>query len=758
MDYHHDTQPAKSPHLLTQVRRHRHSALIHPRTLQRDNGQLGLADTWPTDPLTANGGELGPPGIMPAHSSSEIYRPDDKDVTHSLIRLPHGTEEQSVQVQGNPPHPGGPAFPDRPTGPSIGHSSAGLQPHGASLHSDRAGNLLDYSPIQPDGRTAMEDNASRTLSPTPTQDGDVDFNPGQPKDHSTPRREGTQPYKQWPTPSPGMHTEAATLYNAARSALAEHKPPPRLDHTTALATMAWEVEATGHPDDLLVLKGIKYGFSIQYAGPPVLNPTAAYNHQSAVNYPDDIDAYFQKELAEHALSGPYSTPPFTPWFVSSPMMTREKPGGDGRRVIVDLSFPNGGVNQYIAPHVYDGQEAVHHLPTIASAVSTIAATPPGDIQMAVIDLSRAYRQFPVTPMDWPLLGISWRSNWAFDRRLPFGCRMSSFIMQTVAQFIVRALATRRVHAHMYLDDILVVSPTQAVAAREYHAVLTLLKDLGLDVAAHKLQPPAPAVIWLGIHIDVDANQLSIPAPKLGQIKDCMAQAAKRSYLNKKHLQRLIGLANHLSKVVRAARTFICRLLAALRAATSDHIRVTKEVRADLAWYAKYLSTYNARAIIPNERVVMRIWADACLKGAGASDGRRYYEHVFSKPFSAAHHIAHLEGLNCLAAVRLFVSASCAGGTVEIMCDNRPSVDAFTSGRARDEVLAACARALWYHAATKDVDLRFTHVPGEGMALPDALSRASDDAAGRARADHFISKLSLRRVRVRGSDYNYKEFL
>ena len=562
----------------------------------------------------------------------------------------------------------------------------------------------------------------------------------------------------WPFPASGMEPGAAALYDAARSAALEGRPAPRLDHTTTLVTQVWDREATNHPADEIILQGIRRGFSIQYNGPPIMTPPATYNHQSAVNYPDHIDAYVTRETAESALSGPYQLPPFTPWFVASPMMSREKPNGDGRRVIVDLSFPDGGINQYIAPHTYDGRDAIHSLPTVTSAVATIASTPPGDIHMTVVDLSRAYRQFPVTPLDWPLLGIYWRDAWSFDRRLPFGCRMSSFIMQSVADFIVRALASRRITAHMYLDDIIVISPTRHVADRQYRILLDLLQEMGLAVATHKLQPPSPAVTWLGIYIDMDANQLSIPTAKLGQIRDCMAAAAGKRYIKKKYLQRLIGLANHLSKVVRAARTFICRLLAALRAAKTGIIRVTREMRADLAWYVKYLSSCNGKAILPVERVVMRIWADACLKGAGASDGCRYYEHVFTNDFSSAHHIAQLEGLNCLAAVRAFVTHDCAGGTIEVMCDNRPSVDAFTSGRARDEVLAACARALWFHAAATDVDIRFTHVPGEGMALPDALSRAAVDAAGRARADRLITKLSLRRVRIKGADFNYKSFL
>ena len=565
-------------------------------------------------------------------------------------------------------------------------------------------------------------------------------------------------YNGWPFPARHINPTTAAIYDAARAALVTGKPPPRMDISTDLKLDAWISEATGHPADSIVIQGITYGFPIQYAGPPVLTPTATYNHHSACAYPDHVDEYILKGTRAGALDGPYSSPPFTPWFVSSPMMSREKTGADGRRIIVDLSFPGGGINQHITHHVFNGLDAVHNLPTIASAVESIAATCPGGIHLAVIDLSRAYRQFPVHPLDWPLLCIHWKGAWSFDRRLPFGSRMSSYIMQTIAEFLVRAMASRSIVMHMYLDDILLISPQEAIAQREYPAVIEVLNSLGLAVAVNKLQPPSPSVRWLGICINVPANQLTINKEKLDQIKQCMATASKRSVITKKHLQRLIGLANHLAKVVRAARIFVCRILAALRAATSDVIKVTPAIKADLAWYARHLANSNGCAIIPQSRVVKRIWADACLKGAGASDGSTYYEHSFSEATSADHIIVHLEAINCVAAARTFIGPGQAGGTVEIFCDNRPSVDAFTSGRAGDPVLGACARALWYHAAATDTDIIFTHVPGKKMDLPDALSRAAMDGPARARADRIISALGITPVRPPKGAFSYMSFM
>ena len=420
--------------------------------------------------------------------------------------------------------------------------------------------------------------------------------------------EGTRPtaherppdFEKWPFPGMAVNADTAHTYDAIKGTGAHNHEKAKILLKTTLDIGAWQKEATGHIDDRMVIEGIKYGFPIQYNGPPCYDNMCHPNHASATKFPESVEAYIEKELEHGALEGPFTDPPFTPWFVTSPLMTREKADTDERRVIVDLSYPNGGINEYIQPHRFNGDEATHNLPTVDSAIHSIANTCPGEITMAVIDLSRAYRHFPVSPLDWPLLGVKVGAHYFFDKRIPFGSRMSSYIMQTVAQYIVRALAVRKVVAHMYLDDIITISPTMEKARRDYESTLTLLKELGLRVAEKKLQPPSQQVRWLGIKIDIPRNELSIPSTKIAQIARCMAAASGRKHITRKHLQRVIGLANHLAKIIKAARVFICRILAALRAATSDRIVVGPHIRADLKWFNTYLKQCNGRAIIPAE--------------------------------------------------------------------------------------------------------------------------------------------------------------
>ena len=563
-------------------------------------------------------------------------------------------------------------------------------------------------------------------------------------------------FTSWPFPTLEVPENPAKLYDCARSAAASNGPPPYI--RTDLNIEQWRLKATGHSDDEWILDAIQHGFPVQYKGPPMYGKVASYNHPSATQHPETIRSYIAKEVKMGALYGPFSQPPFTPWFNVSPLMTREKPDSTERRVIVDLSYPEGGVNAHIEHHMFNGNPVSHNLPTVENAVQAIAQSAPGDVHLAVIDLSRAYQQFPVPPTDWPLLGIFFEGAYFWDGRIPFGARMSSFSMQSVASFITRAAAKFGARTFMYLDDIILVAHSASMAARQYAQILDLLHDLGLQTAKKKLQPPSRRVTWLGIVIDMDRNQLSIPDAKVRDITACLAAAARKKVITKRHLQSLLGYINHLARVVRAARTFVARMLAALRAAEGDMINVTAHVKADIAWFSRFLKTYNAKAIIPHNRTTARVWADSCLEGGGATDGKAYYSYQYPKQMMDQHHISHLEAINVLAAVRTFITKEHAGGTVEIYCDNSASVHAYSSGRARDTVLAACCRAMWYHAAATQTTLTFTHLPGEGMVLPDALSRAHLDRAMSAKAQNIVETMGLVKATASPKAFAYASFI
>ena len=79
------------------------------------------------------------------------------------------------------------------------------------------------------------------------------------------------------------------------------------------------------------------------------------NHKGGTDFPEDLRKYVNKELAKGAIMGPYKKVPFKSKVGISPLSTRPKKNSTERRVILDLSFPEGAaVNDGMQKDYYMG--------------------------------------------------------------------------------------------------------------------------------------------------------------------------------------------------------------------------------------------------------------------------------------------------------------------------------------------------------------------------------------------------------------------
>ena len=116
--------------------------------------------------------------------------------------------------------------------------------------------------------------------------------------------------------------------------------------------------------------------------------------------------------------GPFQKAPIDNIHVS-PFLTRDKPGGTHRCVIVDLSFPHGcSVNAGVQSDTYLGTPFLLTLPTIDNITNKVKQLGKG-FHLYKIDLSRAFRHVKLDPRDYNLLGL--RLNGLYiDSCFPFG--------------------------------------------------------------------------------------------------------------------------------------------------------------------------------------------------------------------------------------------------------------------------------------------------------------------------------------------------
>ena len=423
------------------------------------------------------------------------------------------------------------------------------------------------------------------------------------------------------------------------------------------------------------------------------------------------------------------------------------PNRHKRRIITDLTFPQDcSINAYVLKNSALGEVKEHTLPSVADLVRSLRQVGRG-AYMCTVDIARAYKNFVSDPLDWPLLCLKWDCQYYVDVSMPFGARASSCFMQRVANFITRILADEGIAAIMYLDDIVVVAPSLDIANRHYTRVRELLQELGLPEAPDKAQPPSHRVRWLGIDVDSQAMSLSIPQDKVQEALAAVERHIHARAINKRQLQSLIGRLVHVAKCVEPARIFISRLLQAFRAfGDGNVIKVTSDMRADMAWFLEFMVPWNGVSLIPSATLHKTIQVDACLTGIGATDGNAAYAARIAPDTDPVANITEIEAANIVIALHTFITDADAGGHVHIQCDNLPSVQALTSGRAHNPVLAECARAIWMLQARFAFKVSFSHIAGDLNVIADALSRAHLTKAYHGLAHEFIKSMNLVVVR------------
>ena len=84
-------------------------------------------------------------------------------------------------------------------------------------------------------------------------------------------------------------------------------------------------------------------------------------------------------------------------------------------------------------------------------------------------------------------------------------------------------------------------------------------------------------------------------------------------------------------------------------------------------------------------------------------------------------IVHLEILNVVVTLKIWANHWC-NQRIKIYCDNMAVVEVLWAGRARDQILATCARSIWLICAIYNIDLLVAHIPGKENVLADLLSR------------------------------------
>ena len=241
-------------------------------------------------------------------------------------------------------------------------------------------------------------------------------------------------------------------------------------------------------------------------------------------------------------------------------------------------------------------------------------------------LKHAYRSVGTHPSSWKVTGMSWLFQgttditFLFDKRLPFGARTSPMVFHRLTQSVCRMMARRGFTVLAYLDDFLIIEPSQQQCQIAVDTLLDLLQSLGFTINWSKVVQPSQSLCFLGVEMDSVSCVLRLPRVRVSELLDILNLTSTKHKCQKHHLQRLVGKLSWAARVVRGGRTFLRRLITVMSSAKHrhHHVYLNTQARADLHWWASLLPVFNCRSLFPDELPLTSALAytDASPAGGG----------------------------------------------------------------------------------------------------------------------------------------------
>ena len=217
--------------------------------------------------------------------------------------------------------------------------------------------------------------------------------------------------------------------------------------------------------------------------------------------------------------------------------------------------------------------------------------------LAKTDIESAFRQFPVHPEDWELLGMYWNNSYYFDKVLPFGLRSAPYIFNQLSDALEWILLNKCFISYVghILDDFLIMEPPtlaglpSQACQTSLSSMLLTFNTLGVPIAEHKTEGPSLIIEFLGIILDSQKMEARLPPDKLNRLSiELDAWHIKKS-ATLQELQSLIGTLNFACKVIPPGRAFLQRIINLTRGVPKPHhhIRLTKGFREDVKDVGKF---------------------------------------------------------------------------------------------------------------------------------------------------------------------------
>lgn len=357
---------------------------------------------------------------------------------------------------------------------------------------------------------------------------------------------------------------------------------------------------------------------------------------------------------------------------------------------------------------------------------------PGDY-MVKIDLEDAFHHVPIHPTSQKYFRFQWGETVLQWQCMPFGYRDAPRIFTKLLKVIAKEARNQGIRMVVYMDDILVMSQTEAQCRQDRDRLLKILTDFGFTISTKKcILTPSQRMEFLGVIVDSVAMTLSLSIVKMKALAlrankmRTRAQQGKRTAV--RPLQKLIGHLQSVTDCVLPTRLHSNSLREALRTAEAHStVLLSPLAIEDLQWWEENLPLWNGKSLV-DPTPDFQFETDASEKGWGAvffpSNGPRIECQGFftqeltsnTRELTAVHN-----GIQSLCNVMKW--KNCA---VRVRTDNQVTMSYINRMGGREPHLARLAEQIHNFCLDSKIRITAEYLPGIQNATADWLSRIESD--------------------------------
>lgn len=474
-----------------------------------------------------------------------------------------------------------------------------------------------------------------------------------------------------------------------------------------------------------IISGFTKGFKLHYEGPRVGRESP--NLKSALQNPELVRRKINKEVHEGRMAGPFNSPPIENLIIS-PLGLQPKKSGDFR-LIQHLSYPrkgntmsvNAGTPREFCTVSYEGLD---------QAVEIVKKAGRGCF-MGKLDVRHAFRNLPLAPSQYQLVGIKWENNYYYDMALPMGASSSCQSYErfaTALQWGAKAKLYIEFLTHI-LDDYFSAAITKEGCDRNLSLLIDKFEELGIPIAHEKTFWGAQTQIFAGIEIDSVTFELRLPLEKLKTCLLGLLDFISRKKIKLRELQSLLGLLNFACLVIKGGRAFLRRLYD-LTIGLSHPLhrrRITADAKADALVWINFLQVFNGRSLIQNE-----IWEESdklnLFTDASKTIG---YGITFKTHWAYGTWSSKIKNRNIdikvLELYPIVLALSLWGSEIQNRCivfntDNETIMHVINKQTSKDPTIMQLVRPLVLACLKNNIQFRANFIPGIENGPCDCLSR------------------------------------